>query len=53
MTSGQEAARRERTIAVGMAPDPLTLTCWLDEWRDGDPDAANHLFAAAWPELSH
>lgn len=35
-----------------MPPDAITHTCWLDEWRHGDPNAANRLFEAAYLELS-
>lgn len=34
-----------------MQPDARTLTLWLVDWRKGDEDAANKLFAATHAEL--
>ena len=34
-----------------MPPDPPTLTHWLVEWRNGNQEAANQLFEAAYKEL--
>ena len=34
-----------------MRPDNPTLTQALTEWRNGDQDAGNRLFAAAYQEL--
>ncbi|SRR5579871_86606 len=34
-----------------MEPDSPKLTLWLSEWRNGDQEAGNRLFAAAYEEL--
>lgn len=34
-----------------MQTDSPTLALWLVEWRNGDQEAANRLFARAYDEL--
>lgn len=34
-------------------PDPLHITQWLTQWRHGDDEARDRLFAAMYPHLCH
>jgi RNA polymerase sigma factor (TIGR02999 family) len=36
---------------MGTVPDPAAITQWLGQWRQGDLDARDRLFAVVHPEL--
>ena len=41
----------KRILSGKMPPDPGTLTLWLVEWRNGNQEAGQKLFEAAYQEL--
>ncbi len=48
---GRQECLRHSYNSKAMQPDSPNLTLWLHQWREGDHEAANRLFAAAYDEL--